>query len=162
MKRFLLSLVLLAAMAAPAPAPAAPAKASSRIRNYRDRIEVTVPHGPAAAVMDSLAAEALRAGFTQVTRDDAKLRMRWEKTATADEVTPIAGWSYEDTERRRFQFEVVRAKKPAGALTIVAVTSLVANPDAIDEKEKDLGKLQPWRDEMKALLDRVVFAFSAR
>jgi hypothetical protein len=160
MVRFVLTLLLCAALAEPA--AAVPARASSRVRNYRDRIQVTVPHGPAAAVLDSLAAGAARAGFTQVTRDDAKLRMRWEKTATADEVAPVAGWSYEDTERRRLQFEVVRAKKPPGALTIVAVTSLVANPDAIDEKEKDLGKLQPWRDELKALLDRVVFAFSAQ
>ena len=158
MNRLFATLVLLTLAV---PALAVPGRASSRIRNYRDRFEVVVG-GPAGMVLDSLAAEAARAGFTQVSRDDVKLRMRWEKAATPEEVEPVANWTYEDTERRRFQFEIAQAKKPAGAFTIMAVTSLVANPDAIDEKEKDLGKLQPWRDEMKAILARVQAAFPAK
>jgi len=154
MKRLILCICILALAAAAA--DAAPSRASSRMRAYKGLMEAEVSGGAEHAVLDSLASEAARAGYTQVTRDDEKLRMRWERTATAEEVAP-ADWTYEGTERRRLQYEVVTGKN--GGLKVVAVTSLVSNPNAIDEKEKDLGKLQPFRDELKAMLDRVSAAF---
>jgi len=155
MKRWILGICILALAASAA--DAAPSRASSRIRAYKGLMEVEVAGGAEHAVLDSLAAEAARDGYTQVSRDDEKLRMRWERTATAAEVAP-AGWTVEGTERRRLQFEVVGAKD--GRLKIAAVTSLVSNPNALDEKEKDVGKVQPFRDELKAMLDRVSRAFS--
>ena len=154
MKRWILCICILALGAAAA--NAAPSRASSRIRAYKGLMEVEVPGVAEHALLDSLASEAARAGYTQVSRDDEKLRMRWERTATAEEVAP-AGWTFEGTERRRLQYEVVEGK--SGGLKLVAVTSLVSNPNAIDEKEKDLGKLQPFRDELKGMLDRVKSAF---
>jgi len=155
MKRWILCICILALAASAA--GAAPSRASSRIRAYKGLVEVEVAGGAEHAVLDSLAGEAARDGYTQVARDDEKLRMRWERTATAAEVAP-AGWTVEGTERRRLQFEVVEAKD--GRLKIVAVTSLVSNPNALDEKEKDVGKVQPFRDELKAMLERVSRAFS--
>ena len=157
MKRWILALCILALAAAAA--DGAPSRASSRIRAYKGLMEVEVAGGAESAVLDSLAGEAARAGYTQVSRDDEKLRMRWERTATAEDVAP-AGWAYESTQRRRLQFEVVEGKN--GHLGIAAVTSLVANPNALDEKEKDLGKVQPFRDELKAMLDRVRGAFPTK
>ena len=154
MKRWILCICILATAASAA--QAAPSHASSRMRAYRGLMEVEIAGGAAHAVLDSLAAEAARAGYTQVSRDDEKLRMRWERTATAEEVAP-AGWTVEGTERRRLQFEVVEAKN--GGLKIAAATSLVSNPNAIDEKEKDVGKVQPFRDELMSMLDRVRGAF---
>jgi len=154
MKRWILCICILALAASAA--DAAPSRASSRIRAYKGLMEVEVAGGAEHAVLDSLAGEAAREGYTQVSRDDEKLRMRWERTATAAEVAP-AGWTVEGTERRRLQFEVVEAKD--GRLKIVAVTSLVSNPNALDEKEKDVGKVQPFRDELKAMLERVSRAF---
>ena len=135
------------------PADAAPSRASSRIRAYEGRFETVIAGGAETAVLDSLAAEAARAGFTLVSRDDEHLRMRWEKPATAEEVSAATGWSVGSAEVRRLQFEVVENK--GGRLKVVSVTSFVQNPRAIDEKEKDVGKLQPWRDEMRAMLDRL-------
>ena len=157
MKRWILCICILAL--ATAAANAAPSRASSRIRAYKGLMEVEVAGGAGNAVLDSLASEAARDGYTQVSRDDEKLRMRWERTATAEEVAP-AGWTVEGTERRRLQFEVVEGKN--GGLRIVAVTSLVSNPNALDEKEKDVGKVQPFRDELKAMLARVSGAFPTK
>ena len=157
MKRWILGLCILALAAAAA--DAAPSRASSRIRAYKGLMKAEVAGGAEAAVLDSLASAAARAGYTQVSRDDEKLRMRWERPATAEEVAP-AGWTFGSTERRRLQFEVVQAKN--GRLEIVAATTLVANPNALDEKEKDLGKLQPFRDELKAMLDHVGGSFPVR
>jgi hypothetical protein len=157
MKRWILCLCILALGAAAA--DAAPSRASSRIRAYKGLMEVEVAGGTGHAVLDSLAGEAARDGYTQVSRDDEKLRMRWERTATAEEVAP-AGWAVEGTERRRLQFEVVAGKN--GGLKVVAVTTLVSNPNALDEKEKDVGKVQPFRDELKVMLDRVSAAFPTK
>jgi hypothetical protein len=157
MKRWVLCLCMLAL--AVTAADAAPSRASSRIRAYKGLMEVEVAGGAEHAVLDSLASEAAGDGYTQVSRDDEKLRMRWERTATAEEVAPV-GLTVEGTERRRLQFEIVGAKN--GRLEIVAVTSLVANPNAIDEKEKDVGKVQPFRDELKAMLARVSGAFPTK
>jgi hypothetical protein len=107
MKRWILCICILALAASAA--DAAPSRASSRIRAYKGLMEVEVAGGAEHAVLDSLAGEAARDGYTQVSRDDEKLRMRWERTATAEEVAP-AGWTVEGTERRRLQFEVVGAK----------------------------------------------------
>jgi len=150
MKRWILCICILALAASAA--DAAPSRASSRMRAYKGLMEVEIGAGDEHAVLDTLASEAARAGYTQVSRDDEKLRMRWERTATAEEVAP-GGWTVEGTERRRLQFEVVEAKN--GGLKIAAVTSLVSNPNAIDEKEKDVGKVQPFRDELKSMLERV-------
>ena len=140
------------------PADAAPSGASSRIRSYQGRFETIVSGEDQLAVFDSLGAEAERAGFRLLSRDEKKLRLLYERPAVAEEVARV-GWTVSSTEVNRLQFEVVEEKE--GRLRIVSVTSLVQNPRALDEKEKDVGKLHPWRDEMKAMLERVKRAFPA-
>lgn len=151
-------LVALIALACAVPADAAPSRASSRIRAYQGRFETVVAGEDQVAVLDSLGAMAERAGFVLKSRDEEKLRLLYERPATAEEVARV-GWTVASTEVNRLQFEVVEAKN--GKLEIVSVTSLVQNPRAIDEKEMDVGKLQPWRNEMKAMLERVKRAFPA-
>ena len=150
-------LIVLFVLALAVPANGAPSSASSRIRAYEARFETVVAGEDELAVFDSLGAEAERAGFTLLSRDEKNLRLRYEKPATAEDVSTATNWTVSNTEVRRLQFEVVEHK--GGRLKIVSVTSLVQNPRAIDEKEKDLGKTQPWRDEMKAMLERVKRAF---
>ena len=156
MHRILASLIVLAFAL---PAVAAPSGASSRIRAYQARFETVVGGEDQLAVLDSLGAEAERAGFRLLSRDEEKLRLLYEKPATAKEVAAATNWTVASTEVRRLQFEVVEDKN--GRLKIVSVTSFVQNPRALDEKEKDVGKLQPWRDEMRAMLDRVKRVFPA-
>lgn len=155
MLRILTGLIVLALAV---PAIAAPSRASSRIRAYQGRFETLVAGGDETAVLDSLGALAERRGFILRSRDEEKLRLLYERPAAAEEVARV-GWTVSSTEINRLQFEVVEAK--GGKLTVVSVTSLVQNPNAIDEKEKDVGKVQPWRDEMKGMLDRLKRAFPA-
>ena len=155
MFRILLALIVLALAV---PADAAPSRASSRIRAYQGRFETVVAGEDQLAVFDSLGAAAERAGFVLISRDEENLRLLYERPALAEEVARV-GWTVASTEVNRLQFEVVEGKK--GNLKVVSVTSLVQNPRGIDEKEKDVGKLQPWRNEMKALLERVKRAFPA-
>jgi hypothetical protein len=151
-------LVALIALACAVPADAAPSRASSRIRAYQGRFETVVAGEDQVAVLDTLGAMAERAGFVLRSRDEEKLRLLYERPAAAEDVARV-GWTVASTEVNRLQFEVVEAKN--GKLEIVSVTSLVQNPRAIDEKEMDVGKLQPWRNEMKAMLERVKRAFPA-
>ncbi len=151
-------LVALTVLACALPAVAAPSRASSKIRAYQGRFETAVAGEDPLAVLDSLGALAERAGFLLKSRDQEKLRLLYERPAAAEEVARI-GWTVSSTEVNRLQFEVVEGKK--GNLEIVSVTSLVQNPRALDEKEKDVGKLQPWRDEMKGMLERMKRAFPA-
>ena len=155
MLRILSGLIVLALAV---PADAAPSRASSRIRAYQGRFETVVAGGDEVAVLDSLGAFAERRGFILRSRDGEKLRLLYERPAVAEEVARV-GWTVASTEVTRLQFEVVAGKN--GTLEVVSVTSLVQNPNAIDEKEKDVGKVQPWRDEMKGMLDRLKRAFPA-
>lgn len=151
-------LIVLAVALSAVPAQAAPSRASSKIRAFQGRFETIVSGEDQLAVLDSLGAFAERAGFLLKSRDEAKLRLLYERPAPAEDVARV-GWTVASTEVNRLQFEVVEGKN--GTLTIVSATSLVQNPRAIDEQEKDVGKLQPWRNQMKALLERMKRAFPA-
>jgi hypothetical protein len=151
-------LVALTIVACAVPADAAPSRATSKIRAYQGRFETVVAGEDQGAVLDSLGAFAERAGFVLISRDEEHLRLLYERPAVAEEVARV-GWTVSSTEVNRLQFEVVAGKN--GHLEIVSVTSLVQNPRALDEKEKDVGKLQPWRNEMKGMLEREKRAFPA-
>jgi hypothetical protein len=156
MLRILAGLIIVACAI---PADAAPSRASSKIRSYQGRFETVVGGEDQLAVLDSLGALAERAGFLLKSRDENKLRLLYEKPATAEEVSAATGWTVGDTEVQRLQFEIIEGKN--GRLEIVSATSLVQNPGTVGEQEKDVGKLQPWRNRMKALLERVKRAFPA-
>jgi len=151
-------LVAFAIVACAVPANAAPSRATSKIRAYQGRFETVVAGGNELAVLDSLGAFSERAGFVLRSRDEEHLRLLYERPAVAEEVARV-GWTVSSSEVNRLQFEVVEGKN--GRLEIVSVTSLVQNPRALDEKEMDVGKLQPWRNEMKGMLERVKRAFPA-
>ena len=151
-------LVTLAVVLSVVPAQAAPSRATSRIRAYQGRFETVVSGEDQLAVLDSLGAFAERAGFLLKSRDEARLRLLYERPASAEDVARV-GWTVASTEVNRLQFEVVEGKN--GTLEIVSATTLVQNPRAIDEQEKEVGRLQPWRNQMKALLQRIKRAFPA-
>jgi hypothetical protein len=152
----LLIAVLAAASIGPGPASvdAAGSKASSRIRDLAGRIEVQVATTDETLLMDSLEAAAARQGYELITRDVEDARLRFEKPATAAEVA-VHGWSYEGTERKRIDVEIVQVKGRADRLAVVAAVTLVRNPSGIGEQVADRGKRQPDRDALKALLASV-------
>lgn len=151
-----LSLIVLALWAVPV--VAAPSRPSSRIRSLAGRIEITVRADAAPAVLDSLAAAATRLGYEVVSNDAAGMKLRLEKPATLGEVGPL-GWKFEGTERRRLDFEAARVKRRPDRLLVAGAITLVSNPGATDEKDQDMGKLQPYRDELKALLEQARTTF---
>jgi hypothetical protein len=136
------------------PAGAAPSKPSSRIRALAGRIEVPVRADSAPAALDSLALAAARLGYELAELDREELRLRLEMPATLGEVGPL-GWKFEGTERKRLDFELARAKKPAGRLLLVGAIRIVQNPGATDEVAEDVGKQQPYRNHLKGLIDEV-------
>jgi hypothetical protein len=151
-------LLLLAAFVVVPAAVAAPSRASSRIRALAGRMEAVIRAGDEAAVLDSLTVRAARLGYALAERDSDDVRVRLEMPAVAGEVTPL-GARFEGTERKRLRFEVVRAGPPAGRLRVVGALTLVTNPGATDQDERDLGKRQPFRDELKGLMEGIRASF---
>ncbi len=151
-----LVLLLLTALGSAASAAAAevPSRASSRIRDLSGRMETFIRADAESVVLDSIAVRALLLGYAEVGSNPGDLRLRLEKPATMAEVTSLGG-QYEGSEVKRLQFEVVRAKKPAGRLRVVGAITLVANPGATAQAEQDVGKRQPFRNELKALIEGI-------
>jgi hypothetical protein len=153
----LVPLLLLAALAAATPptrSDAAASRASSRIRDLRGRMEVQVGTTDEAVLIDTLEAAALRQGWELLSRDVEDARLRFEKIPTAAEVA-VHGWTFEGTERKRLDVEIVTVKRRADRLAVVAAVTLVRNPSGIGEQVVDLGRRQPDRSALKALLAAV-------
>ena len=160
-KRLVLPLALCALVAAAGldpfgfgagPAGAAPSSASSRMRSFDGSIEVVVGADAEAYALDSIAVQAIRRGYAEVPGDRERLRLRFEKPATLEDVSAL-GQRYENTERRRLEFEVVQGS--GNRLRVIGLLTLVTNPGATDETEHDVGKKQPFRDELKAIMTDV-------
>ena len=139
--------------ALPAPAAAAPSSASSRMRSFAGSMEIVVPAMVEPYVLDSIAVNAIRSGYALVSSDREHLRLRLEEPATLEEVTVIGATRLAGTERKRLQFEVVNAD--GNRLRILGVITLVTDPGATNEIEEDMGKRQPFRNELKALFQEV-------
>jgi hypothetical protein len=150
-------LLLLAALSSAAAAAEVPSQASSRIRNLAGRMETFIRADAEAVVLDSIAVRSILLGYAEVGTDRDNMRLRLEKPATMAEVTSL-GRSYEGTEVKRLQFEVVRAKKSPGRLRVVAAITLAANPGTA-EFEQDVSKRQPFRNELKTLMDGIKKSF---
>lgn len=152
-------LVLAAFVVVPA-AVAAPSRASSRMRNLSGRMDVVVGAVDEAAILDSISVRASRLGYAVAERDTDDVRLRLEKPAVLAEVAPL-GARFEGSEQKRLRFEVVRVDgRPAGRLRVIGALTLVTNPGAADQGERDMGKVQPFRDELKRLLEGIRAAFA--
>ena len=81
------------------------------------------------------------------------LRLRLEEPATLEEVSVTGVTRLAGTERKRLQFEVVNAD--GNRLRILGVITLVTDPGATNEIEEDMGKRQPFRNELKALFQEI-------
>jgi len=110
-------------------------------------------------VLDTLTAMAAAHGYVLVARDPARLRVRLEKPATLGEVN-AAGWTFQDTERKRMVFELADVKHQPDRRAVVGTIQLVQNPGAENELDQDMGKTEPYRAELRAVLRHasVVFA----
>jgi hypothetical protein len=150
----LLAALIAAVAVASAEDAAVPKRASSRIRNLAGRMETFIRADAESVVLDSLAVRAILLGYAEVGADREDLKLMLEKPATVAEVAMLGGHP-EGTEVKRLQFEVVRAKRPAGRLRVVGAITLVSNPGATGQVETDVGKRQPFRNELKALMDGI-------
>lgn len=146
------ALLLLAALSSAAAAAEVPSQASSRIRNLAGRMETFIRADAESVVLDSIAVRAILLGYAEVGTDHDHMRLRFEQPATMAEVTAL-GKDFAGTEVKRLQFEVVRAKPP-GRLKVVGAITVAANPGAA-ELEQDVSKRQPFRNELKALLEGI-------
>lgn len=146
------AIVLLALSLVPAAALAeVPKHASSRTRNVEDRIAVHLARGTAATVFDTLSARLTRGGYTFVSRDDQKLRLTVERPATLDEAHLLSD-SYEGRERIRLRFEVAQPKSDESGHRVTGTIQFISNLNAVNEKMVDVGKRQPYLDEIRAFL----------
>jgi hypothetical protein len=152
-------LLLLAVFVVVPSAVAAPSRASSRMRNLSGRMEVVVGAVDEAAILDSLSVRASRLGYAVADRDSDDVRLRLEKPAVLAEVAPL-GARFEGTEQKRLLFEVVRAGKSTGRLKVIGALTLVSNPGATGQSDRDLGKQQPFRDELKSLMEGIRATFA--
>src|SRR5512140_21074 len=141
-----------------APGRADRLKASSRIRDLRGRMQYEVRAAPPAAILDSLTAAAAGHGYDLVARDPARLRIQLEKPATLGEVGAM-GWKFENTERKRILIELADVKRRPDRRLMVGAILLVQNPGAENELDQDMGRVEPYRAELRAILDhgRAVF-----
>ena len=151
-------LLLSAALSVSVAAQAAPRQASSRLRNLAGRMETMVPADAEPVVLDSIAAVALRRGYALVTADREHVRLRLEKPATLAEAAVLGG-THEGNEVKRIDVEVLSGKAAAGTLRVVAAMTIVRNPGATSQGELDVGRRQPFRNQLKALLADVKRAF---
>ena len=145
------ALLLLTVLAGPAAAEV-PSQASSRIRNLAGRMETFVRADAESMVLDTIAVRAILLGYAEVGTDRDNMRLRFEKPASMAEVTAL-GRNYEGTEVKRLQFEIVRGK-PTGRLKVVGAITVAANPGAA-ELEQAVSKRQPFRNELKALMNGI-------
>jgi len=153
-------LLLLAAFVVVPSAWAAPSRASSRMRNLPGRMDVVVGPVDEQAILDTLSVRASRLGYAVAERDTDDVRLRLEKPAVLAEVAPL-GTRFEGTEQKRLLFEVVRVDgRPAGRLRVVGALTLVTNPGAADQGDRDMGKRQPFRDELKSLMEGIRATFA--
>jgi len=151
---FVAALVAAGLTLAPPAGHAAPERASSRMRTLAGRMTVEVPADAEGVVLDSLVHAAAARGYALVSQDPEKMRVRLEKPATLGEVGAL-GWKYQNTERRWLDFEVVMVKHQPDRLAVVGAITLVQNPGAVDERLEDLGKQEPYRRELRAVLQQV-------
>lgn len=128
-----------------------PKQASSRTRNVEDHLVVHLTRGTAASVLDTLTARLKRGGYAVVSRDDEKLRLTVERPATLDESNLISD-TYEGSERIRLRFEVTRPKDDETGHRVTGTIQFVANLNAVNENLVDLGKRQPYLNEIRAFL----------
>jgi hypothetical protein len=150
-------LLLLAASGLLAPALAAPSRVSSRMRSLANRMETAVRADAESVALDTIAVRALRLGYELVSSDREHMRLRLEKPATLAEVGGL-GRSFEGSERKRLDFEVVRGRQPGGRLRVIGALTLVVSPGATGQVELDLGKRQPFRNELKTLIGDIRMA----
>lgn len=148
----LLALVTGGALAPVLDASAAPSSASSRMRSFDGTIEVVVGADAEPIALDSISAQAARHGYVEQPGDRERLRLRFEKPATLEEVS-ILGAGFEGTEKKRLEFEVVRGS--GNRLRVLGLITLVTNPGATHQVERDMGEKQPFRDELKAIMAEV-------
>jgi hypothetical protein len=102
-------------------------------------------------LLDSLVTAAAARGYVLVARDADRERIRLERPATLGEVGAL-GWQFEDTERKRLEFELVAVKRHPEEVAIVGTITLVQNPGTVPEKEEDMGRQEPYRRELRAIL----------
>jgi len=150
MPRAAIVLVLALGLASMAAADV-PKHASSRTRNVEDRLEVHIARGTAATVFDTLSARLRRGGYALVSRDDEKLRLTVERPATLDE-THLLSDTYEGSERIRLRFEVTRPKDDETGHRMTGTIQFISNLNAVNEKLVDLGRRQPFLNEIRAFL----------
>jgi hypothetical protein len=147
-----LAATLFAALAAPPalpPAAHADSKASSRIRDVEGRREVRVSLETHSALLDTLAARGTRNGYEVRELDREHEKLVLERAADVGEAS-LVRTPPDGTERVRVRFEIVRPKKSSDLVTLVGAIVLVSNPNSSGELMMDLGKRDPYRDQLKA------------
>ena len=135
-------------------AVASPSTVSSRMRSHAGRMETSVRADAESVALDTIAVHAIRLGYALVSSDKKHLRLRLEEPATQAEIS-LLGRNFEGTERKRLEFEVVRGRQPGGRLRIIGALILVTNPGTTSEVDEDMGKRQPFRNELKALIQDI-------
>ena len=135
-------------------AVAAPSSPSSRMRSLSGRMETSIRASAESVALDTIAVHATRFGYAVVKSDSEDVRLRLEKPATQAEVQML-GMSFEGSEQKRLDFEVVRGRQPRGRLRVIGALTMVTNPGATAQVERSLGKVQPFRNELKSLIDGI-------
>ena len=145
-------------LAITSPGGAAPNEASSRVRNIKGKIETTVPASAESVLVDSITVIAFRNGWELLSSDKQTLRVRFEKPATAAEVATLVS-TVDGNELKRVGFEVVTNKKKPETLKVIGVMLVVADAGSVGQSDVDVGKRQPFRNELKALLAEIKATF---
>jgi hypothetical protein len=139
----------------------ADSKASSLIRDIAGRREVRLATASAGAILDSLVARGTAQGDSLIDLDREHGRLVLERTMAVDEAS-VLRTPPDGTERVRLRFEVVQPGRAGPPLTVVGAILLVTNPGAAGEQIVDLGKKQPYRNELKAWMSGLQESFGRR
>lgn len=133
-------------------------KASSRIRDIEGKREVTIATIATDTVLDTLSVRGVRRGYVLADLDREDARLVLERPADVGEAsllrTPPDG-----TERIRLRFEVVRPEKKKSGVSVIGAIVLISNPGSSGELMVDLGKRDPYREELKGWMSGLQTTF---
>lgn len=119
-------------------------------------LRVTITQAPREEVLDSLVSRAVAEGYTLYRKKNTSAVLL--KEATLREVS-LVGRPNDTAARRRLNFEVYRRR--TGGVRAIGTMEMVAGLGTVGEKAVRVDRQQPYRNELKAMLDQVRDAFAA-
>src|SRR5688572_6749402 len=143
-------LILLGMLLVP---PAETQAETSRLKFFKGRFRATIEGATREAVLDSLTTASLRHGYELLSRKTNRVVL--DKEASLAE-SRLEGGEAVSSARKRLWFEATKPSQQG--IRVLGAIELVVNPGA-GQRTLNLGRMHPYRDELRAILDEVVAGF---